>query len=381
MQLRLSRRIVVTLAVVSILAILAGLYMLRKVILNNPNPKYVDSETDFDSVMINRASNANGLFHLVKKVELKGTTFSYIKKFSILPSDEIVVLSSSVSLFDSSGNFLRPIGRIGGGPGEYVRPMDMAADSACNIYVLDTSHWRIVVFDTAGIFKFDFPLKALADQLVIGHDRVFTYTPASMYQSLMATCYSAKNGKELFQFAPPTKFLGEFKKNNVPSVFGVTGYLSWQGNDLYMIHPFEYTIREFDYQGREIHDFQGESGSFVPVDPHKTFSMTGVPADFYPTLLMRVLAWRGLIFVVIQNIRSMKFYLDIYTAFGKKLNTSSLSFEGFQPNLMSLTVDGKDKFYCTYQPEPKDLSKIPNPEILVYHFTPLTEKKPIDFNK
>lgn len=54
---------------------------------------------------------------------------AYIQKILIAESGKIVILNSTgIMVFDSKGNFLFPVGRIGRGPGEYLQLYDICLD-------------------------------------------------------------------------------------------------------------------------------------------------------------------------------------------------------------------------------------------------------------
>jgi len=53
-------------------------------------------------------------------------------------------------VFDSSGRWVRDVGRTGAGPGEYRRVMAAGIDSAAAITLFDASGFRVVTFDAAG---------------------------------------------------------------------------------------------------------------------------------------------------------------------------------------------------------------------------------------
>jgi sugar lactone lactonase YvrE len=58
--------------------------------------------------------------------------------------------------FDRSGNRLSEWGTAGGGPGQFIEPVGLAADAGGNVYVADTGNHRIQVFDSEGKFLREF---------------------------------------------------------------------------------------------------------------------------------------------------------------------------------------------------------------------------------
>jgi len=58
--------------------------------------------------------------------------------------------AQELRVFDSSGSFVRTIGREGGGPGEFKQGIGMAWAPDGNLWVIDPGNVRISVFDTSG---------------------------------------------------------------------------------------------------------------------------------------------------------------------------------------------------------------------------------------
>jgi hypothetical protein len=80
------------------------------------------------------------------------TSFTSIRSLLFSPQGELLVLddrAKEVKVFDSTGRYLRPIGRSGDGPGEYARPYSLAwlGDT---LAVLDPGNSRIGLFDGRG---------------------------------------------------------------------------------------------------------------------------------------------------------------------------------------------------------------------------------------
>lgn len=68
-------------------------------------------------------------------------------------SDTIYVtdtMNFTVRLFDSAGNHVRSIGRIGDSPGSFARPKGVAVDSDRNIYVMDSILSNFQIFNQQG---------------------------------------------------------------------------------------------------------------------------------------------------------------------------------------------------------------------------------------
>lgn len=88
------------------------------------------------------------------------------KNGSLLVIDAIPGRRSAGRLvqFDSAGRFVRFIGRVGAGPGEFEAPSAIGIDRDSRILVLDAFLRRIVVFDSVGAFVAQWPLQDLRIQ-------------------------------------------------------------------------------------------------------------------------------------------------------------------------------------------------------------------------
>lgn len=83
-------------------------------------------------------------------------TFGQIRSFAVDRAGRIWVLESQakeIRVFDATGAHVRTIGREGGGPGEFARPMkiDLAPDG--NMWAMDPSNGRVSIFDSAGTYR------------------------------------------------------------------------------------------------------------------------------------------------------------------------------------------------------------------------------------
>jgi hypothetical protein len=80
------------------------------------------------------------------------------------PDDNIYILDQGnkrIMVYDRRMRFVRQIGRVGQGPGEFIEPTDFDIDLEGNIYVADLVNSRISIFDNQGIFKNSFGLQIM----------------------------------------------------------------------------------------------------------------------------------------------------------------------------------------------------------------------------
>ncbi len=88
------------------------------------------------------------------------TSFNQIAALTVDPAGRIYVLerqAQEIRVFDSSGAFVRSIGRKGSGPAEFQEAIGMAWDPSGRLWVVDQRNVRYSVFDTAGRFVAEHP--------------------------------------------------------------------------------------------------------------------------------------------------------------------------------------------------------------------------------
>ena len=82
------------------------------------------------------------------------------------------LLDPSVEVFDSTGRWIRNMGRRGGGPGEMRRPVSLAAAAGGEIAVVDFGKGALVRFDSVGEVVPQLSVPVQTVQVAIGEDRV-----------------------------------------------------------------------------------------------------------------------------------------------------------------------------------------------------------------
>lgn len=81
----------------------------------------------------------------------EGCQFAVIRTGAVGPDGRVALVGlKEVSEFDSGGRYVRTIGRLGGGPGEYRQVMALAYDDAAGLTLYDLSGRRLVRFDSSG---------------------------------------------------------------------------------------------------------------------------------------------------------------------------------------------------------------------------------------
>lgn len=81
----------------------------------------------------------------------EGCQFTDIVSGAVGPDGRVALASmQQLSQFDSTGHFVRMIGRVGGGPGEYRTIAGLSYDRAGTLLLYDLGSRRLVSFDSAG---------------------------------------------------------------------------------------------------------------------------------------------------------------------------------------------------------------------------------------
>ena len=99
-----------------------------------------------------------------KSTKPKEEMFQNIVSLVIDDTNNIYILdkkAANIKIFNKDGNFLKIIGRRGEGPGEFVRPENVALSPNNELYVYDSGRFTIQVFSIDGKFKRQIPFSML----------------------------------------------------------------------------------------------------------------------------------------------------------------------------------------------------------------------------
>jgi len=128
-------------------------------------PQSVTLLSDGSIVVANSGTSSISLFdkdgNFVRKISEYGRApgkLQYPLGVCVNKDDEIVVLDTGshvVEIYDRDGKFLKTFGRYGGGKGRFIYPLSIATDSDNQHYVTDST-CRVQVFDKDGKFLYQF---------------------------------------------------------------------------------------------------------------------------------------------------------------------------------------------------------------------------------
>lgn len=124
----------------------------------------------------------------IKYVQLETTQESQLNRISkIIASDSCFYISDQEKLlkFSYNGKFIRQIGKIGRGPGEYASVADFEIDNISKlIYLSDDQAWGFLIYDTEGTFiKKIEPQSGGSQFLLLGEDKIALYTTDYLFPS------------------------------------------------------------------------------------------------------------------------------------------------------------------------------------------------------
>lgn len=110
---------------------------------------------------------------------LKEITKLEIFKFHIYILDKQL---NNLYIYDINGNFIKKIGNIGQGPGEFIKISDFAINTISNeVIILDRTGRKILIYNLNGDFKYTNKINIMAQQLAVSNNQYISYTSGSDY--------------------------------------------------------------------------------------------------------------------------------------------------------------------------------------------------------
>ena len=246
------------------------------------------------------------------------------KPMAVLELDNKIYVSDSdnhrVQVFDSEGNPIQIIGKMGKGKGEFQFPYGLASDSQKQLYVADLTNGNISVLSSSGQF-----IKYLGNSidikqpagLFIENDRVYVADV-----SLNKVSVFDLDGKKLSEIGSPGTELGQLRSPNAVALYKGKVYVSDTGND---------RVQIFNQLGQYIGILDGTK---TPGGKSNLLAPRGVAIDN-----------RGTVYVVNNLLHSVNSYNQkgerIFTFGGMGNQESNL----YLPN--GIFVDGQGKVFVT----------------------------------
>ncbi len=141
------------------------------------------------------------------------------------------LLNHDVQKFDGDGNYLATIGSAGDGKGQFFSPAGIAVDASDNLYVADMGNDSISIFDSAGDFVATWGKDVLAGNSETGYE-ICTAAPADV-------CQGDNTGSGNGEFNAPTDvvvdgdgnvYVSDLYNNRIQKFDGEGNYLlQWGG--------------------------------------------------------------------------------------------------------------------------------------------------------
>ena len=227
---------------------------------------------DLDNIRVNTEEEFlySSMYKSIKTIILEtneSSIIGFMNKMRVYDPYIIVLdtyVAKSLLIFDMNGRFIRKIGSIGQGPGEYRDPDDFTVDKEGNvIYVLDSHSYRIHKYDlTTGKFIHSIIL----DKNVLSHN--IEYVGGTLFADAYFNQHSANNYLLRTIQDPSGKMGGHFLNvneygkgvSNISFVHKNVFYLRENGNVVFA-QPFMDKIIEiskdsvfslFDIKGKDV---------------------------------------------------------------------------------------------------------------------------------
>lgn len=125
---------------------------------NKSNTDIAIYEINLDSLEVKEVEKMSSYFKSVKLIPLETSDNNLIETVDAIQviDDYIFILDKSYKrlyCFDKDGKYIRRIGSVGSGPGEYSSISDFTIDNEGIIYILDRSDYKILLYTISGEYK------------------------------------------------------------------------------------------------------------------------------------------------------------------------------------------------------------------------------------
>ncbi|HMN18904.1 MAG TPA: 6-bladed beta-propeller [Ignavibacteriaceae bacterium] len=307
---------------------------------------------DIHLEILSKSEKFEDLFEQEQKILLEGIYIGDIKKLKALPDGNIGIIDAStkkLNIFDSNGKYLKTIGGTGNGPGEYVYPTDFLLDDSLNFYILDPPQMRLIRYNVSGKYQSSLNIDKYSEHMALFNTKLFLYSTISMLDRPSGYCLDIRNNKKEFEFAEPSGLLKSLiKKNNLSLSVNSNSMECYEGN-IYLIHPYQYAIREFNENGVLKRTILCESKYFYPYDSTKQFNPLKVdPKQYFKSAVNGIKIFKNVIIISFIDIIHNKVYFDFYSLSGSKLNIVSIELPSskFNRNIyFPFFIDSRNSFY------------------------------------
>lgn len=361
--------------VIIIVLFILSIYLIIKILSSNSDESKEFRNDRIKTELIINANKFNDLFELYEEIKLKGKMLGSIIRIKKMPNGHFGIIDDSskrLNIFNPEGQFIKTVGGLGEGPGEYLNAADFTFDNEGNVYILDPGLYKLLSFDGQGNFKWSRRIYEYADNIFLFDNKLYLYNTVNMIDRPSGACYDLNSGEKLFDFAEPTEYLKLLIKNKYISLLVNSKSAEIYNNKIYLINPYQYAIRVFNLRGSEEKFIYGASKYFIPYDSSKEFDPFSVnPQNFFKSVLNSVSIWNDIIIISFLNNEMKSIFVDFYSLKGHKLNKNSIEIPEnlFNPkSFFPFYIDSENLFYYYLQPQPDSLLLLPNPIVMKYKF-------------
>jgi len=253
-----------------------------------------------------------------------------------------------VFVFASNGSFIKILGRVGQGPGEYSTPVSVAVNSAGETLVADYLRNQIIVFDRDSLYQRSLPGKPRIQYFVHVNtrDEIYTYSGTigpGRHAVFNAVHKLDKNGAEVLSFASVPEAVLDMNFSAVDD-----GMTIDKDDFVYEMNPLYYQVRKYSADGKLV-------GSFT--NPHyRDERKEGEP----PTILNGPhYLEKGLLVVQRGDL------IDIFDSSGNFL-------AGDIPFSLKIVAGRRNTLYCVQWDESTAQKMQSNPKVVCYELRRFT---------
>ncbi|MGA7837992.1 MAG: 6-bladed beta-propeller [Ignavibacteriaceae bacterium] len=311
----------------------------------------------------NNPNSATGVFNdfFVERseVELKSKDNIYISKITdlLVKNNNYIVgdrRGKQILLYDKSGNIIRPIGKLGKGPGEYANVNSIDINNKNEILVADVTSLRVSKYNIRGKFISScnisgFASKILADQ----DDGFYLYEPISGVKPVNSDIILHYNsdGKNDFSFGKPFFETGiaegSFRKD--------------RSGHLYASQYFCFSIPKYSSEGEYLASIKVMSKYINPLKLKNYYSYPPLE-DLNNSSSIADFALSSKYILIQIRVSNSNNFINIYDSSGNLLKSNIT-----MPSQLSLAATGDDDLFYFIQEPGENLSlDTPNYKIIGY---------------
>lgn len=174
--------------------------------------------------------------------------FFYPSGIKVSEDNKIYILdmgNCQIQVFESSGKFVKTIGKRGEGPGEFLFPISFTLDNHGNIIVAEDRNRRIQILSSEGNYRFSFKiLEGYPGRIdITKKDEIAVYNPIKLFKSHSLVELYNYEGKLL-------RVIGKYKRKvkNIEELEGFNLAID-KSDNFYIAYTSTPQIEKYSYKG------------------------------------------------------------------------------------------------------------------------------------